>query len=50
MKRLYAVFLLVVAAYFLIAPAGTARSQAEIATKPIPVDEATGGHEPQAVH
>src|SRR5579875_4059658 len=29
MKRLYAVFLLIVAFYFLLAPAGTARSRAE---------------------
>lgn len=50
MKRLYAVFLLVVAVYFLLAPAGTARSRAEAAAKPVPPEAVDGGAAPQAVH
>ncbi len=36
MKRLYAVFLLVVGVYFLVAPAATRRGRAEMAAKPVP--------------
>jgi len=40
-KRLYAIFLLVVAVYFLISPAKAPASRAEAAAKPVP-PEATG--------
>jgi len=42
MKRCYAVFLLVIAFYFLLSPSGTRRGRAETATKPIP-PEIVGG-------
>jgi uncharacterized membrane protein YfcA len=38
MKRVYAIFLLVVAIYFLLAPARTDRSRAAAATRGIPAD------------
>jgi uncharacterized protein len=44
MKRLYAVFLLVVGAYFLLAPSATNRSRAEIAAKPVPPEAVDRGH------
>jgi uncharacterized protein len=43
MKRLYAVFLLVVVAYFLLAPSATSRSRAEITAKPVPPEAVGGG-------
>lgn len=43
MKRLYAVFLLVVGTYFLLAPSATSRGRAEVAAKPIPPDAIDGG-------
>jgi uncharacterized membrane protein YfcA len=44
MKRLYAVFLLVVGAYFLLAPSATNRSRAETAAKPVPPEAIDAGH------
>jgi uncharacterized protein len=50
MKRLYAVFLLVVAFYFLLAPAGTASSRAEAEAKPVPREAVGGPSDAQVVH
>jgi uncharacterized membrane protein YfcA len=50
MKRLYAVFLLVVAFYFLLSPAGTARSRAEAEAKPVPPESVGGPPDAQVVH
>jgi uncharacterized membrane protein YfcA len=49
MKRLYAVFLLAVAVYFFIAPAGAGRSRTEAAEKPAAPEAVDGGTEAQAV-
>jgi uncharacterized membrane protein YfcA len=50
MKRLYAVFLLVVGVYFLVAPAKTPRSRAETEAKLVPPEAVGGAADPQAVH
>jgi uncharacterized membrane protein YfcA len=50
MKRLYAVFLLVVAFYFLLSPAGTASSRAEAQAKPVPPQSVGGPSDAQDVH
>jgi uncharacterized membrane protein YfcA len=50
MKRLYAIFLLVVAAYFLLAPVGTASSRAEAQAKPVPPEAVGGPPDAQVVH
>ena len=49
-KRLYAVFLLVVAVYFLISPAKSPSSRAEVAAKPVPPKAVGGPPDAQTVH
>ena len=49
-KRLYAVFLLLVAIYFLVSPAKSPSSRAEAATKPVPSEAAGGPPDVQTVH
>jgi uncharacterized membrane protein YfcA len=50
MKRLYAVFLLVVAFYFLLSPAGTASSRAQAEAKPMPPEAVGASPDAQVVH
>ncbi len=50
MKRLYAVFLLVVGVYFLIAPAKAPSSRAETEAKLVPPEAVGGAADPQVVH
>jgi uncharacterized protein len=50
MKRLYAVFLLVVGVYFLIAPAKAPSSRAETDAKLVPPEAVGGATAPQVVH
>jgi uncharacterized protein len=50
MKRLYAVFLLIVAVYFLVAPAKAPSNRAEMAAKPVPPEAVGGAPDPQVVH
>ena len=50
MKWLYAVFLLVVGVYFLIAPAKAPSSRAETEAKLVPPEALGGAADPQAVH
>jgi uncharacterized protein len=49
-KRLYAVFLLVVAVYFLVSPSKSPSSRAETAAKPVPPDVVGAPPDPQTVH
>jgi uncharacterized protein len=50
MKKMYAVFLLVVAIYFLVSPTKSASSRAEAAAKPVPPEAVGGAPDPQVVH
>ncbi len=50
MKRTYAVFLITVGIYFLVAPSPTSRSRAEAETKPIPSEVVGGGEGGHIVH
>jgi uncharacterized protein len=50
MKKLYAVFLLAVAVYFLVSPTRSASSRGEAAAKPIPPDAVGGAPDAQVVH
>jgi uncharacterized membrane protein YfcA len=49
-KRLYAVFLLVVGIYFLLSPARSPSSRAEAAAKPVPPEAAGAAPDAQTVH
>jgi uncharacterized membrane protein YfcA len=49
-KRLYAVFLLVVAVYFLVSPTRSPSSKAEAAAKPVPPEAIGAPPDPQTVH
>jgi uncharacterized membrane protein YfcA len=49
-KRLYAVFLLVVALYFLLSPAKSPSSRAEAAAKPVPPEVVGSPPDAQTVH
>ncbi len=50
MKRLYAVFLLVVAIYFLVQPAKSTAGRAELDAKPVPPEAAGSPPDAQVVH
>jgi uncharacterized protein len=50
MKKLYAVFLLAVAIYFLITPSQSASNRAEREAKPVPPEAVGGPADPQVVH
>ena len=50
MKKLYAVFLLVVGVYFLVSPSRSPASRAEAAAKPVPPEAVGGTPADQVVH
>ena len=50
MKKLYAVFLLVVAVYFLFSPTKPAASRARLAAEADPAEAVSGGPDAQVVH